>query len=327
MIRGRVLCLLVTASLLGPLAGCESAKSSNPLSPSVAGPLPNVQITAPRSVEPAVGTSITSDTQPLTLIVENATTNGQRPLTYTFEVTTDAGFTNMVLTRENIAPGNGRTSLRLPDPLESGRTYYWRARAVDGANTGEWGVSHFMLVTLTEPPPAPPTPTPPTPTPPTPTPPKPTPPTPAPPTPAPPTPPSGGGVDELDLSTVTFLHTNVSKWRITSRVTSVTIKDPPICIAHTMSGRWPVVDGGEGNPWVIANIGGRWYAATYEWLRPGQTCKEIDRDTIGPHTKARPLDTWRPRSGEIVGFMVSALARTGQQSVAERSNVVLVRWP
>jgi hypothetical protein len=101
-----------------------------------------------------------------------------------------------------------------------------------------------------------------------------------------------------------------------------------VCIEHTKSGRWPVVDGAEGNPWVVAQINGKWYAATYEWLRPGQTCKgSIERDTIGPHTKAEPLLSWRPRSGEIVGFMVSGHARFGPDSVRERSNVVLVRWP
>ena len=24
------------------------------------------------------------------------------------------------------------------------------------------------------------------------------------------------------------------------------------------------------NPWVIAQVNGKWYAGTYEWLRPGQ---------------------------------------------------------
>jgi hypothetical protein len=150
------------------------------------------------------------------------------------------------------------------------------------------------------------------------------------PTPAPtpvPSPGSGGGVDELDLRDVTFLHTDVSRWQVTSRVTRVKILESDLCIEHTKAGRWPVVDGVEGNPWVIARVNGRWYAATYEWLRGGQTCKGIDRNNIGPHTKVSPLDSWRPQSGETVGFMVSALARTGRGSVAERSNVVLVRWP
>jgi hypothetical protein len=133
--------------------------------------------------------------------------------------------------------------------------------------------------------------------------------------------------DEIDMNKVTFLHTDVSGWRISSRVTRVRIGDPPVCIEHTMAGRWRDVGGAEGNPWVFANINGRWYAATYEWLRPGQTCKNVDRESIGPHTKKSPIEGWRPRSGEMVGFMVSGLARDSTRSVEERSNVVLVRWP
>ena len=37
------------------LAGCEAAKSSNPTSPTVAGPIPGVNITAPALIEPAQG--------------------------------------------------------------------------------------------------------------------------------------------------------------------------------------------------------------------------------------------------------------------------------
>jgi hypothetical protein len=124
------ICVLVAA------VGCESAKSSNPLTPTVAGPIPGVDITAPRTLEPA-GWKIPVDEQPVTLLAENSGSNGVRPLTYVFEVATDAGFTNKVFAREGIAPGEGgRTSVRLPDRLAPERTYFWRARAGDGANTG-----------------------------------------------------------------------------------------------------------------------------------------------------------------------------------------------
>jgi hypothetical protein len=126
---------------------------------------------------------------------------------------------------------------------------------------------------------------------------------------------------------VTWLHTNVARWAVTSQITRARIDDPPICIDHTKAGRWPVKDGSEGNPWIFVNLDGRWYAATYEWLRPGQTCKGIHRDNIGAHIKRPPLDSWRPRSGETVGLMVSARARVNADTVRERSNVVMVRWP
>ncbi|HEY8550040.1 MAG TPA: Ig-like domain-containing protein [Vicinamibacterales bacterium] len=147
------------------------------------------------------------------------------------------------------------------------------------------------------------------------------------PNPGPEPPPPSAGNEPIDLSQVVWLHTNVSNWRVTSQITAVSIGDPPICISHTKAGRWPVRDGVEGNPWIFVNRNGTWYAATYEWLRPGQTCKNISASNIGGHIKKPPLENWRPRSGETVGLMVSALARSGQQTVAERSNIVLVRWP
>jgi hypothetical protein len=120
------------------LTGCGATKSSNPLAPTVAGPIPGVNITAPAVVDPSTGAKIPVDKQPITLTVVNASTNGVRPLSYVFDVATDADFTNKVFSRDGVAPGDGRTSLRLPDSLATGRSYYWRARAQDGANTGPY---------------------------------------------------------------------------------------------------------------------------------------------------------------------------------------------
>jgi hypothetical protein len=196
--------------------------------------------------------------------------------------------------------------------------------------TPEEAVRETVRVTVKPKPPPPPPPAPPAPPvagPPA-TPAPPSNPAPTPPAPAPPPPPSGGGRDEIDLRSVTFLHADVSDWAVTSRITRVSVGAPPICIEHTKAGKWaagsPATD---GNPWIFANINGRWYAATYEWLKAGQTCKNISRETLGPHTKKEPIESWRPRSGEIVGFMVSRHARDGYRSGQERSNVVLVRWP
>ena len=129
--------------LLGLLAlgvttgGCQLQKTEHPLSPTVAGPIPGVDITTPRVVEPSSGTRIPSANQPVTLTVDNATTSGVRPLSYLFEVASDVAFSNKVFSRDSVAPGQtGRTSLRLPQALATGRTYYWRVRAQDGANTG-----------------------------------------------------------------------------------------------------------------------------------------------------------------------------------------------
>jgi hypothetical protein len=124
--------------LVVSLAACQASKSSNPLSPTVAGPIPGVSITPPTPIDPA-GARVPVSSQPLTLVAANASTTGVRPLTYLFEVATDAGFANKVFSRDAVTPSDsGRTSLRLPDALQTGRTYYWRAQAHDGANTSPY---------------------------------------------------------------------------------------------------------------------------------------------------------------------------------------------
>jgi hypothetical protein len=128
---------LVPLAALAALVACEHAKSSNPLSPTIAGPLPGIEITQPKLLEPGQGVKFKDTQQPLTLLVENASSNGVRPLLYAFQIAVDAGFGNIVFARYDIAQGeNGRTSLKLQDKLQLGRTYYWRAWAYDGANTG-----------------------------------------------------------------------------------------------------------------------------------------------------------------------------------------------
>jgi hypothetical protein len=142
-------CLAVCLPPLLFSGGCELQKTENPLSPMVAGPIPGVEISPPKTLEPATGWQIPGNRQPLTLLIENASSNGPRPLNYLVEVATDAGFTNIVFAREGIQPGEGgRTVLTLPDALGAGRTYYWRARAQDGANTSHFSeVASFNLFT------------------------------------------------------------------------------------------------------------------------------------------------------------------------------------
>ncbi len=148
---------------------------------------------------------------------------------------------------------------------------------------------------------------------------------------------SGGG--PFDLSTVEWLHHDVSDWPETSTITGVEIDDDTsgrICIEHTKRRDWPGVRGVvsvvvAGNPWVFAQVDGQWYAATYEWLRPRQECKLVGKTPsreLGPHIKRPPLDRWVPQPGERVGFMVSTPARTGPRGpLQERSNIEFVVWP
>ena len=101
-----------------------------------------------------------------------------------------------------------------------------------------------------------------------------------------------------------------------------------------MSGRWgstPFFDiEVEGNPWVFAKFGGRWYAGTYDWLRPGQVCKGVTGPEFGvDQVRIPPMDaSWGgPRTGEEVGFMVSTRARDEVRNGEERTNIKVIRWP
>ena len=128
------------------LIACEAEKSSNPLSPTVAGPIPGVEITSPKLIEPQQGFRLKESQQPVRLVIENSSSNGVRPLSYRFEVSADSAFESILFARTAVPPGEGgRTSVQ-SDPLGLGRSYYWRARAEDGANTGPFMSARFEVL-------------------------------------------------------------------------------------------------------------------------------------------------------------------------------------
>lgn len=136
--------LLSVAALCATLlaVGCEQVKTSNPLSPLIAGPIAGVDISLPRGLEPGTGTKIEDKNQPVTLLIENPSSNSPRPFKLRLEVATDSGFTTVVFTQAGIEPGpNGQTRFVMPDRLAHGRTYYWRIRAEDGANSSAWSTA------------------------------------------------------------------------------------------------------------------------------------------------------------------------------------------
>jgi hypothetical protein len=141
--------------------------------------------------------------------------------------------------------------------------------------------------------------------------------------------------DQIPLNQVTWRHGDVSMWAQTSTVTSATVGNNTVCVNHTHARIWPYCDDREGgkmgvsaNPWVFAKFNGRWYAATYEFLRPGVTCKDIENWPAGwgKQTSSGPFnDGWIPQPGEQVGLMASTCLRGGAFGPAyERSNVVLI---
>lgn len=133
--------LLSIVTLIVATTACEAAKSANPLSPAVAGPIPGVDISAPKPLEPA-NAKIAVEQQPVTLLAEIAGSTGPRPLSYVFEVAVDVSFTNKVFVAENVAPGdNGRASVRIADRLAPEHSYFWRVKAQDGANSGPYSAA------------------------------------------------------------------------------------------------------------------------------------------------------------------------------------------
>src|SRR3954465_9814985 len=88
--------------LLLALAGCQTSKSSSPTAPTVAGPIAGVTIAAPVLLEPAQGFKFRESEQPIKLLVQNATTSGVRPLTYSFEVASDSSFGTKVFSRSGV---------------------------------------------------------------------------------------------------------------------------------------------------------------------------------------------------------------------------------
>jgi hypothetical protein len=130
----------------GTLAGCTK-KSENPLSPSVAGPIAGVSITAPKLLEPEHQQTLRAGTA-VTLLFESATSNGERPIRQELQVALDPEFAQRVHTADNVPIGQGGRSAYTLPVLQEGRGYFWRVRAVDGANTGPYSPASLFSIAL-----------------------------------------------------------------------------------------------------------------------------------------------------------------------------------
>jgi hypothetical protein len=139
----RRLALFVLLPLLA--VGCEEVKSANPLSPLVAGPMAGISIDAPQLLSPASAVSIDDDAQPITLVVANPGTNTPRTVSLDFQVAADAGFTNLVFSKNGVPEADGQTKIQV-DRLPYGHTYYWRVRGGDGANGSDWSAPSYFVV-------------------------------------------------------------------------------------------------------------------------------------------------------------------------------------
>ena len=141
---------------------------------------------------------------------------------------------------------------------------------------------------------------------------------------------------EFNLNKVTWLHTDVSSWPVTSTL-SISIKNGTMCLNFSGTSTWPTAkilhtNGTRyiqvnANPWVFVSQAGKWYGGTWEWMTPNGNCKPISK-IEGGHIKQAPLTNWEPRSGDKLYFMVSSIARGANlNNYKARTNVVEVTWP
>lgn len=141
--------------------------------------------------------------------------------------------------------------------------------------------------------------------------------------------------DEIPLNEVVWLGTDISKWPITYNL-DIDFQGGHIVYRTEATKKWPkkwmgpIAKGGQlvGNPWVFIKKDGKWYGATYEWLRPGQKSKPL-KTIAGDHIKrfSHFSSEWKPTAETYYGFMLSGLVRDSSRNVEERTPIVLGMWP
>jgi hypothetical protein len=126
-----------------------------------------------------------------------------------------------------------------------------------------------------------------------------------------------------DLADVTWLGVDVSGWAQTATLTA-SMSGGKVNLNYDKASVWPAVDGAVANPWAIVDYNGTHYAATWEWLKPGQTLKDMSGKSWSGHFKRGELSGWEPTAGDRIGLFVSGLCRDTRRNVSERSNIVWV---
>src|SRR5581483_2068207 len=127
-----------------PTRPTDAASVADAATASVKDAATGITITSPTPVTPADGTKFKYTDQPLTLTINNAAaTSGT--ITYSFQVASDSGFSNVVFSKDGVAAGSGTTSLKI-DTLAGNKDYFWRARAVAGGATGPYSKARTFNV-------------------------------------------------------------------------------------------------------------------------------------------------------------------------------------
>ena len=258
---------------------------------------PAISIAAPALASP-VSNAQTGST-PVFTVTNSQRTGPVGQLAYRFEASTTNAFSALVLDRTVAEGSGGRTTLTAPTELPAETTLFWRVTAIDSAN----GISSPVSSTATF-----------------------------------------VTALAIDLSKVIFLNSpNASNWARTGTLEQVEqdgAGEGLMCTRFTDPG-WPDSPWPYGeepgkytvfaNQWYFAKIGGTWYGGAGEWIYRAalSVCKSGQTTTnIGPDSGfGFPMSSWKPQVGELVGYMVSSVARPGvPRTVDQRTNIIVQPW-
>lgn len=154
-----------------------------------------------------------------------------------------------------------------------------------------------------------------------------------------PAPPTGGdsGLDQIPSSSITWAEANISDWKTTATITSLSVDTSKGRVYLTTTPKdWPQLahpsgPGGMGNWWMIAKVNDVWHAATFEWLGVGRTQavfpEQFNPNVPNPKRLRGGLSHWVPKEGETVGFCQSTFARDHVRTTNERTDIKTVVWP
>lgn len=100
--------------------------------------------------EPADHSETTTRTPALT--IHNSIDPDGDPITYTFELYRDEGFTCLVAGQYYVPETQPNTAWQVPETLQDNTWYYWRTRATDGNGYTPWVYGRFFVNTTNDPP-------------------------------------------------------------------------------------------------------------------------------------------------------------------------------
>ncbi len=111
-------------------------------------------------------------------------------------------------------------------------------------------------------------------------------------------------------------------WDATRTLSQVTVGGS-ICYKSDVGSSWHSPDGNvNANAHIIYYYGGTWYAAPWDYMGVGQTCKNADHIGDMPGT----YYGWKPTAGETYYHFLSGISRDPSGGSQERTNIVKQVW-